>query len=190
MLSEHFQAKLLLEHFEDNAFLPKFYKEPGRYAFPLELSFLAERYQQLNKYIQGPDLFSSLTISDYFLSKSLIFARTTLTDDEYKLFWQLFDIMFQTIPKPDLLVYLYAPLEKLKTNIKQRGRAYEQAIEPEYLERIQAQYLEFLRKHGKQMRVLVLDTSGIDFVNNPTDFLDVIKQIEKPLSEGVHGQVV
>jgi deoxyadenosine/deoxycytidine kinase len=190
MLAEHYQADLLLERFEDNPFLPKFYKEPDRYAFPLELSFLADRYHQLSKYVLGPNLFSSLTISDYFLSKSLIFAKTTLSDDEYRLFWQLFEIMFQSVPKPDLMVYLYTPIEKLRQNIQKRGRNYEKEIKSDYLERIQSQYLDFLRKHGDQMRILLIDTSDLDFVANSVDFQQIVENIEKPLSEGVHRQVV
>lgn len=190
MLAEHYKADLLLERFEDNPFLPKFYKEPDRYAFPLELSFLADRYHQLSNYVLGPNLFSSLTVSDYFLSKSLIFAKTTLSGDEYRLFWQLFEIMFQSVPKPDLMVYLYTPIEKLRQNIEKRGRNYEKEIKSDYLQRIQSQYLDFLRKHGDQMRILLIDTSDLDFVANSVDFQQIVENIEKPLSEGVHRQVV
>ncbi len=182
-LAAHYGAQLLLEKFEDNTFLPKFYAEPERYAFPLELSFLAERYQQLNQKNTGPNLFSDLIISDYFLSKSLIFARTNLSEEEFRLFWQLFDIMFQSVTKPDLLIYLYAPVDKLIKNIIHRGRPYEQDIQVSYLERIQLQYLDFLRKHAGQLRVLVIDTSELDFVANPSDFESILFQIENPLSK-------
>ncbi len=182
-LATHYGAELLLEKFEDNTFLPKFYAEPERYAFPLELSFLAERYQQLNQKNTNPNLFSDLVISDYFLSKSLIFARTNLSEEEFRLFWQLFDIMFQSVTKPDLLIYLYAPVDKLIQNIIRRGRPYEQEIQVSYLERIQSQYLEFLRKHADQLRVLVIDTSDLDFVANPADFQSILSLIEKPLSK-------
>lgn len=190
MLAKHYEADLLLEQFEDNPFLPKFYKDPDRYAFPLELSFLADRYHQLNKHVTGPNLFSSLTISDYFLSKSLIFAKTTLSEDEFRLFWQLFEIMFQSVPKPDLMVYLYCPLEKLRENIRKRGRHYEQEIESDYLERIQTQYLDFFRKHGHQMRILVVDTSDLDFVAHNEHFLQIVEKIEQLLAEGIQGQIV
>jgi len=182
-LAAHYGAQLLLEKFEDNTFLPKFYAEPERYAFPLELSFLAERYQQLNQKNTNPNLFSDLVISDYFLSKSLIFARTNLSEEEFRLFWQLFDIMFQSVTKPDLLIYLYAPVDKLIQNIMRRGRLYEQEIQVSYLERIQSQYLEFLRKHADQLRVLVIDTSDLDFVANPADFQSILSLIEKRLSK-------
>jgi len=182
-LAAHYGAQLLLEKFEDNTFLPKFYAEPDRYAFPLELSFLAERYQQLNQKNTNPNLFSDLVISDYFLSKSLIFARTNLSEEEFRLFWQLFDIMFQSVTKPDLLIYLYAPVDKLIQNIMRRGRPYEQEIQVSYLERIQSQYLEFLRKHADQLRVLVIDTTDLDFVANPADFQSILSLIEKRLSK-------
>lgn len=185
-LSEHYGAELLLESFEDNNFLPKFYKEPERYAFPLELSFLAERFHQLHGSSLGPNLFSSLTVSDYYISKSLIFARTNLSEDEYKLFWQLFDIMFQNIPKPDLLVYLYAPVDKLLSNIKKRGRQYEQGIKSEYLIDLQNQYLDFLRKQSAQLRVLLIDTARIDFVKSHNDFERILSLIETPVGKGVH----
>jgi deoxyguanosine kinase len=189
-LSDHYSAELLLESFEDNNFLPKFYKEPERYAFPLELSFLAERFHQLHGSSLGPNLFSALTVSDYYISKSLIFARTNLSQDEYKLFWQLFDIMFQNIPKPDLLVYLYAPVEKLLENIRKRGRQYEQEIKPDYLSGLQNQYLDFLRKQSGHMRVLLLDISDVDFVKSDNDFERILSIIETPVDKGVHYHVV
>jgi deoxyadenosine/deoxycytidine kinase len=185
MLADHYRAELLLEGFEDNAFLPKFYREPERYAFPLELSFLADRFQQLKAQALGPNLFSSVTVSDYFIGKSLIFARTNLGPDEYKLFWQLFEIMFQNLTKPDLLVYLYSPVDKLLSNIRKRGRRYEQNIQREYLESIQQQYLEYLRKHASHMRVVLLDTSNLDFVKNKSDFENILNIIETPVEKGV-----
>lgn len=188
MLSHRFGANLLLEGFEDNAFLPKFYREPERYAFPLELSFLAERFQQLNSQSLGPNLFSTRTVSDYFIGKSLIFAKTNLAHDEYKLFSQLFEIMFQTIPKPDVLIYLYAPTDKLLENIRKRGRRYEQDIKVDYLESIQQQYLEFLRKHGDAMRVLLIDTSNLDFVKNPQDFDKILVTLQSATGKGVYYQ--
>jgi deoxyadenosine/deoxycytidine kinase len=190
LMAQHYESRLVLEGFSDNEFLPKFYKDPGRYAFPLELSFLAERFQQIKKEGMGADLFNHTVISDYFLSKSVIFARTNLQDDEYRLFRELFDIMFQSVPKPDLLMYLYLPVEKLMENIRKRGRGYEQNIAPEYLHRLQSQYLEFLNKHHSGLRILVLDVSEVDFVKNKKDFNSIIDIVEKPVSEGVHQQVV
>ena len=190
MLAKHYDAKLVLEQFENNEFLPKFYNDPEKYAFPLELSFLAERYQQIKKNELGPNLFNDLTIADYFLSKSLVFASSNLKEDEYKLFREVFDIMFHSVPKPDLLVYLYVPVEKLLTNIRKRGRRYEQNITYDYLQRIQDQYLEFLRKYADQLKVLILDVSELDFVKNEQDFNSIVEIIEKPISTGLHREMV
>lgn len=190
MLARHYRAKLVLEEFENNEFLPKFYNDSERYAFSLELSFLAERYQQIKKQELGPNLFNELTFADYFLSKSLIFASSNLKEDEYKLFRDVFNIMFLSVPKPDLLVYLYVPVEKLLTNIRKRGRRYEQNISYEYLQRIQDQYLEFFRKYADQLKVLILDVSDLDFVKNEQDFNSIVDIIEKPISKGLHREMI
>lgn len=190
MLARRYSAKLILEAFENNEFLPKFYDDPERYAFPLELSFLAERYQQIRRNEVGPNLFGDLSISDYFLSKSLIFAGVTLKEDEFRLFREVFDIMFLSVPKPDLLVYLYVPVEKLQVNIQKRGRRYEQNISPEYLENIQKHYLDFLNKYSNKMRIIVLDTSERDFVRNPEDFRAIVDILETPVPEGIHYKMV
>ena len=185
MISEDFNAKLILEGFADNPFLPKFYKEADKYAFPLELSFLAERYQQLSDQLSKQDLFKNFTISDYFINKSLIFAQKTLPDDVFGLYAKLFHIMNSSLPKPDLLVYLYLKVEKLQENIKKRGRDYEQNIENEYLEKIQTGYFDFIRQQ-QGMRILILDTNQIDFVNNPTDYQKIISLIDQDYEIGVH----
>jgi len=190
MLAEKYTAALILEEFENNEFLPKFYSNPSRYAFPVELSFLAERYHQLSKLGQGQDLFSSLTISDYLLSKSLIFASSTLGDSEFALFRRIYDIMFKTVPTPDLLVYLYAPIEQLLRNIRKRGRRYEQGMSESYLRNLQANYLDFLRKQSEHWRILVLDVSEVDFVDDNLAFEYIVSLIEKPVSKGLHHQQV
>jgi len=184
-LSEDFNAKLILEQFEDNSFLPKFYKDPDRYAFPLELSFLAERYQQLKDKIGVRDLFKNFTISDYFINKSLIFSRKTLAEDEFKLYQKFFNIINQSLIKPDLLVYLYANVERLQSNIKKRGRNYEQNIEDKYLEQIQESYFDFI-KQQENMRILIIDTNKLDFVNNKNDYDYITSLILKKYSTGIH----
>lgn len=190
MVAAKYGANLILEEFESNQFLPKFYENPDRYAFPVELSFLAERYQQIRQRGVGPNLFGELSIADYFISKSLVFAGVTLKEDEYHLFREVFDIMFQSIPKPDLLVYLYVPVEKLLQNIQKRGRRYEQNIAPDYLEQIQKHYLDFLNKYSNRLKILILDISDLDFVAHPEDFQSILTIIETPISEGLHHQVV
>ncbi len=162
-------ARLILEQFEDNPFLAKFYADPERYAFPLEMSFLAERYNQLKMELAHPDLFSTFTVADYYFSKSLIFARNTLEKDEYRLYRKIYNIIYSSLPRPDLYVYLHASVERLLQNIRKRGRAYERHITPEYLEKIQKGYFEYFR-YEKDMRILVLDVNRIDFVANEEEY--------------------
>lgn len=168
-ISEDYNAKLLLEQFEDNPFLPKFYKDQERYSFPLELSFLADRYNQIKKQVFDPDLFETLLVADYFFAKSAIFAENTLQTDEYRLFRQIFDIVFEQMPRPDLYVYLHANPSQLLENIKKRGRDYEQEITSAYLAKIQHGYFNFF-KQVKKFPILVIETDNIDFVNNPEHY--------------------
>lgn len=173
-IAEDFNAKLVLEGFADNPFLPKFYEDQNRYAFPLEMSFLADRYQQLSDDLTQLDLFKKFTVADYFIFKSLIFARVTLAEDEYRLYHKIFDIMYKEIPKPDLYVYLYQNTEQLLENIKKRGREYEQEIPSEYLDKINRGYLEFI-KQQKDLNVLVIDVSDKDFVENQQDYVSILE---------------
>lgn len=168
-LSDEMNARLVLEQFADNPFLPKFYADKEKYSFPLELSFLADRYGQIKKEVLQPELFRSLIISDYYFTKSAIFAANTLQEDEYRLFRRLFNIVFETLPKPDLYVYLYLTVDNLLRNIRKRGREYEQQMEPAYLEKIQAGYFEYFRQ-VTQFPVLIIDTNQIDFVNRQEDY--------------------
>jgi deoxyguanosine kinase len=184
-IAADYNAKLILEQFEDNAFLPKFYLDQEKYAFPLEMSFMASRFQQLKDQLGTQDLFRNFTISDYFIIKSLIFARKTLPVDELALFTRFFNFITASLPKPDLLVYLYLEVDKLQFNIRQRGRTYEQQIRNEYLEKIQAGYFEFM-KQQLDMRILILDTNKLDFVNNPADYRSVLSVIDAEYSHGIH----
>lgn len=176
MMSQDFGAKLILERFKDNPFLPQFYKDQNRYAFPLEMSFLADRYQQLLEDIRQLDLFNDLIIADYDVFKSLIFAKVTLQEEEYALYKKLFFIMHKELPKPDVYVYLYQNTDRLLENIKKRGRSYEQSIEASYLQKINDGYLEFIKnKHDKAIKII--DISDKDFVANRADYLEVISNI-------------
>ena len=182
-IAKKYNSKLILEQFADNPFLPKFYKNPEKYSFPLELSFLAERYQQLKEELSTGDLFKSFLISDYYFPKSLIFAKSTLADDEYNLFRKLFDIIHSSLPKPDLYVYLHLSPEHALRNIKNRGRSYEQDIEFEYLDTLRKNYFEYF-KQEKSIRFLVIDTNSINFVDNNSDFeavTDIIFNKEYPV---------
>lgn len=185
MIAQEFEGKLILEQFEDNSFLPKFYKEPDKYAFPLEMSFLASRFQQLKDHLGKPDLFKKFTISDYFIIKSLIFARKTLAEDEYALYTRFFNIVYQQLPRPDLLVYLFVETSKLQQNIKMRGRPYEQQIEDSYLDRIQQGYFDFIREQTG-LRTVILDTNNMDFVNRREDYSRIKEVIFSEHSVGIH----
>ncbi len=177
MIAEDFNGKPVLERFKDNPFLPKYYKEPQRYAFALEMSFLAERYQQLNsQLIHHPKSNHQLTISDYDASKSLIFAEITLPREEFLLYKKLFDIIHKNLPLPDLYVYLYQTTDRLLENIKKRGRDYEQGITAEYLEKLNKGYMEFIQSQSK-LKVKTIDVSGMDFMENREDYLKVLREI-------------
>ena len=175
-ISYDFNAKLILERFADNPFLPKFYEEPQRYAFTLEMSFLADRYQQISDDLSQLDLFKDFIVSDYDIYKSLIFSKITLPEDEFKLYRKLFYLMYKDIAKPDLYIYLYQNTERLQENIKKRGRDYEQNIDDEYLEKINAGYLDFLKKQT-ELNVKIIDVSDKDFVASRKDYLWVLNEI-------------
>ncbi|MEM5565882.1 2-amino-4-hydroxy-6-hydroxymethyldihydropteridine diphosphokinase [Psychroserpens sp. AS72] len=175
-ISNDFNAKLILERFADNAFLPKFYEEPKRYAFTLEMSFLADRYQQISDDLSQLDLFKDFIVSDYDIYKSLIFSKITLPEDEFKLYRKLFYLMYKDIAKPELYVYLYQNTQRLQENIKKRGRDYEKNIDDEYLDKINSGYLDFL-KNQSELNVKIIDISDRDFVNNRADYLWVLSEI-------------
>jgi deoxyadenosine/deoxycytidine kinase len=185
LLARDIQSRLVLEEFADNTFLPKFYEQPERYAFPVELSFLSERFSQLKREMNSGDMFTPVVVSDYFISKCQIFAKNNLNKDEYDLFLKMYEIVEASCPSPDLLVYLYLDVERLQKNIRKRGRTYEQKISASYLENIQRQYLEFIRQH-EHMRVLLIDTTEVDFVNNVNDYELVKSIILAPRETGIH----
>jgi deoxyguanosine kinase len=177
MISDEFNAKIILERFADNPFLPKFYEDKERYAFPLEMSFLADRHQQLSDDLAQFDLFKNFIVSDYYIFKSLIFAQVTLQKEEYILYRKMFDIMYKEITKPDLYIYLYQNTEQLLQNIKKRGRDYEQSIAPSYLNKIHLGYRNFIDTE-QNLNSVIIDVSGRDFVSNPDDYKYIIKKIK------------
>jgi deoxyguanosine kinase len=179
-IAEDFNAKTVLERFADNPFLPKFYKDQNRYAFPLEMSFLADRYQQISDDLAQFDLFKDFIVADYHIFKSLIFAKVTLHEDEFRLYKTLFDIIYKEMPKPDLYVYLYQNSERLLQNIKRRGRSYEQEIPADYLNKINNGYLDYI-KSQTDLNVLIIDVSDKDFVKNQEDYVFILNEIQKKL---------
>lgn len=181
-IAQDFNAKPILERFADNAFLPKFYEDKLRYAFPLEMSFLADRYSQLNQGLGQYDLFNDFIIADYYIYKSLIFAQVTLDTDEVLLYRSIFDVMNKEITKPDLYVYLYQNTENLLQNIKKRGRAYEENIQSTYLDSINQSYNEFI-KTLPQENVLIIDISSKDFIENHEVYLEILKFINDKIKQ-------
>ncbi|WP_269221760.1 2-amino-4-hydroxy-6-hydroxymethyldihydropteridine diphosphokinase [Flavobacterium sp. IMCC34518] len=177
-MAQDFNAKTVLERFADNPFLPKFYDDQSRYAFSLEMSFLADRYQQLSDDLSQFDLFKDFIIADYHIFKSLLFSKITLEEDEFRLYRTLFDIIYKEMPKPDLYIYLYQNTTRLLQNIKSRGRIYEQDITAEYLDKINKGYLEYI-KSQTDLNVLVIDVSDRDFVNNQEDYLFILNKIQE-----------
>ena len=176
-LALQWSGRLVLEEFDDNPFLPRFYEEPDRYAFSVELSFLAQRYHQLKR-ITEQDLFMECTVADYSLGKSLVFASVTLPTDEAALFKDLYGIMYKDLPKPEMVVYLHLHMDRVRERIRSRGRSYEQQISVDYLDRLQEHYLDHLQKFSGQ-RALVVDLGGHDLLKD----IDAYERFVELLSE-------
>ena len=189
-IAEEFNTCLILERFADNPFLPKFYKDPEKYSFALEMSFLASRYKQLNDELGSRDLFKTFAVADYYFTKSLVFAASTLNGDEFNLYRQIFHIIYSSLPRPDIYVYLHVRPEKLLDNIVKRGRDYEKTITWEYLRKIQESYFTFFRQNPDN-KYLVLDINNIDFVANVEDYKKIIKTIfSKDYSNGLNMAIL
>jgi deoxyguanosine kinase len=182
LLAQHYHARLVLEEFDDNPFLPKFYKNPAQYAFPLELFFMAERFKQLKELLQQKDMFQQITISDYLFTKCLLFAKVNLSEDEYRLYQRLFDIVHQQLLQPDIVIYLHAPVAKLQANIRKRARSYEQKIPDEYLLNIQNTYLHYIRQHP--VKTIFVDASNADFLNNESHLQTIVAALDRDYEDG------
>lgn len=184
LLSRHFNARLVLEEFADNPFLPKFYENPKQFAFPLELFFMAERYKQLKDLILQKDLFQNITISDYLFTKCLLFAKVNLPEDEFRLYQRLFEIIHQQLLQPDILIYLHAPVQKLQQNIRKRNRSYEQSIQDSYLFNLQETYTHYIRQHN--IKTLFVDVSHADFLGNEKHLRTIIEALNHDYEDGQH----
>jgi deoxyguanosine kinase len=184
LLSKQLNARLILEEFADNPFLPKFYENPQQYAFPLELFFMAERYKQLKDLLHTKDLFNSVTVSDYLFTKCLLFAKVNLPVDEFRLYQSLFDIIHQQLIQPDLLIYLHSPIQRLQSNIKKRNRSYEQNIPDDYLFNIQETYTHYIKQHN--IKTLFIDMSNADFLGNPKHLETIINALDQEYETGQH----
>jgi deoxyadenosine/deoxycytidine kinase len=182
LLSKHLNTRLILEEFADNPFLPKFYENKQQYAFSLELFFMAERYKQLKEFFQTKDLFQHITVSDYMFTKCLLFAKVNLSEDEFLLYQKLYDIISPQLTSPDLLIYLHAPIIKLKENIKKRNRPYEQSIERDYLFSIQETYIQYIKQHN--IKTLFIDVSNADFLANDEHLKIVLDALNHDYDSG------
>ncbi|MBK8787614.1 MAG: deoxynucleoside kinase [Chitinophagaceae bacterium] len=184
LLSKHFNARFILEEFADNPFLPKFYENPGQYAFPLELFFMAERYKQLKDLLQTKDMFQNITISDYLFTKCLLFAKVNLPDEEFRLYQKLFEIINPQIVQPDIVIYLHTPVKKLQENIKKRNRDYEQSIPNDYLFTLQETYTQYIKQHN--IKTLYVDAGNADFLGNEEHLKIIINALDKEYEDGQH----
>src|SRR5688572_6978474 len=184
LLSKHYNARLILEAFADNPFLPKFYENPKQFAFPLELFFMAERYKQLKELIHTKDLFQTITITDYLFTKCLLFAKVNLPEEEFRLYQKLFDIIHHQLVQPELVIYLHASVNKLQENIRKRNRSYEQAIPDEYLFNIQQTYTHYIKQHN--IKTLFVDASNADFLGNEKHLQVIIDALDKTYENGQH----
>jgi deoxyguanosine kinase len=185
MLAQDFDCRLILEQFTDNPFLPLFYDSPERYAFPVELFFMTERHKQLQSAFAEADLFIPISISDYFFLKTQLFAKNNLNNEEFRLFYRLFEVLNSTFPKPDLLIYLHRSVEDLMFNIKKRGRTYETDISPEYLLNIQNVYFEYFRTETS-LPIVIVDVEGVDFINNRYFYAALVEVLGQEFPKGVH----
>ncbi|MBU6341851.1 MAG: deoxynucleoside kinase [Bacteroidetes bacterium] len=183
-LAHTYGCALVLEQFTDNPFLPRFYEQPERYGFPVELFFMTERHKQLQEHFSSPDLFRSCTLADYVFLKTLLFANKNLQKDEFRLFQRLFHVLNAGFPKPDLLVYLHRPLEVLLHQIQKRGRDMEYAIQPDYLLGLQSAYFEFL-KTETEIPVLILDLGDLDFQQNEDVFNQIVHVLVEKHASGL-----
>ena len=184
ILAKKLNARIILEEFADNPFLSKFYDNPGQYAFPLELFFMAERYKQLKEMVHTKELFQTVTVSDYLFTKCLLFAKVNLPEEEFRLYQKLFDIIHQQLVFPDVLIYLHAPVNKLQQNIKKRNRPFEQAIPDEYLFNIQETYTHYIKQHN--IKTIFVDASNADFIGNEAHINIILDALEKDLDYRQH----
>jgi deoxyguanosine kinase len=185
MLKDEYSCRLILEEFADNPFLPLFYKDPQRFAFTVELFFMTERHEQMERSLLNQDLFQEFTVADYTFIKTLLFASKNLPNDKFRLFQKMFNVLNQSLPKPDILVYFHRNVDILMQNISKRGRDYEKDITATYLTQIQNSYFEYFR-NILSYPILIIDLNTIDFISNPNHYEQVKYLISKKYQPGVH----
>jgi len=183
--ADYFNAQIILEEFANNSFLEKFYNNPERYAFPLEISFLFERFQQMKTCFAKADIFKNLFVSDYFFDKSVLFAKNNLTADQFSVFYPLFETFKEQLPFPDLLIYLKRPVEVLLQNIGKRGRDFEKKITVDYLESIQNYYLNYFKTVNVKI-VLILEMGDKDFIKDENLLVNLYELAITEFKTGIH----
>lgn len=184
LLAARYGCALVLEQFTDNPFLPYFYEQPERYAFPVELFFMTERHKQLQEHFAQPDLFRNFTVADYFFVKTLLFAKNNLSEEEFRLFQRLFSVLNASFPKPDLILYLHRPVDILMRQIQQRGREMEKYISAEYLEEIQNAYFEYFKTES-EIPVVTLDVGELDYLHDQQALLGIADILSQPHPPGM-----
>ncbi|HXW84955.1 MAG TPA: deoxynucleoside kinase [Candidatus Binataceae bacterium] len=177
MLARELGARVILEEVDENPFLARFYEDPDKYAFPLQLFFLLTRYNQQRELIQH-ELFAEATVADYLFAKDRIFANLNLAPEELQLYDSVYRLLDSNMPKPDLVVYVRAKVEVLAERLRKRNRDFERDISMDYLERVSAAYRDFFFYY-EEAPLLVVDTSEIDFVANPDDLGQLIREIDR-----------
>jgi len=178
-------SMLMLEEFAENPFLPYFYENPAKYAFPLELFFMTERYKQQEIQFQAQDLFSDFVLSDYLFIKTLLFASINLNESDYAIFYRLYSTLQQSLPSPDLIMYLHRSPEELLRQIKKRGRSYEQKIQGAYLQQIQDTYFDYFRTLA-DIPVLIINLDGVDFIDDKVQYEEIQRLMRRQYQPGMH----
>ncbi len=189
LIAESSSSRLVLEEFEENPFLPRFYENRERFAFQTQLSFLASRFKQQQRMLNR-DLFDGGIVSDYMFEKDRIFARLNLGEDEMNLYDNIYNIMTGISAKPDLVIYLQSNVNRLMNNIEQRGRDYEKHITPDYLQELSDAYNQFFYHYNKAP-LMIINASEIDFVNNPNHLSYIKEQIfNQPIRSNTHIHII
>lgn len=185
MIGKDYECRVILEQFADNPFLPYFYEDKERYGFPLELFFMTERYKQLQALGSQTDLFLPFMVSDYAFIKTLLFAKNHLPDGEYRILQKLWLTLEQSVPAPELIIYLHRPIPVLLQNIYKRGRSYEFQIQQDYLRTIQDGYFEYFRTE-LNIPVLVVDMQDVNLLQHPEYYREILSLMGQQYNPGLH----
>lgn len=185
LLAKEFGGRIILEQFRENPYLEKFYSDKESYALQLEMSFMLDRYQALNKILSEPHIFDHFVVSDYMFARSLLFAKINLKREEHQLLRHLFDVMDKKLPKPELIFYLHLDTANLLDNIKKRGRQYEQVITKPYLNRIERMYFEYFKQMQNQ-KIVIVNVKNTNWAKDVFVFQHLLELFDRDYKEGVN----